>query len=76
MLKHTEGKKRMTIEFQKETLELEIGELNLCFETGVIARQASGSVILRANDTMLFSAVTAKTEAEDTIDFFPLRVNI
>lgn len=75
MQNHTEGKKRMTIEFQQETLELEIGEVKLCFETGVIARQASGSVILRVNDTMLFSAVTAKAEAEDTIDFFPLRVD-
>ncbi|MCH9633886.1 MAG: Polyribonucleotide nucleotidyltransferase [Chlamydiae bacterium] len=67
--------KRMTIEFQHETLEIEVGELKLCFETGHMARQASGSVVLKVGDTMLFSAVTTKKEASEDIDFLPLRVD-
>ena len=65
----------MTVEFQQETLEIEVGGLKLCFETGCMALQASGSVILRVGDTMLFSAVTTKKEASPDIDFLPLRVD-
>lgn len=65
----------MTIDFQEETLEVDVGELKLSFETGTIARQASGSVLLKVGDTMLFSAVTAKKEASEEVDFFPLRVD-
>ncbi len=67
--------KRMTIEFQQENLDLEVGDLKMSFETGCMARQASGSVTLTAGDTILFSAVTLAKDASDEIDFLPLRVD-
>lgn len=65
----------MNIEFKEETLEIDAGETKLVFETGHLARQASGSVVLRAGDLMLFSAVTYKKEASEEVDFLPLTVN-
>lgn len=65
----------MTIEFKQENLNIEVGELKLSFETGCMARQASGSVTLTAGETILFSAVTLAKEASDEIDFLPLRVD-
>ena len=47
----------------------------LSIETGKIARQANGSIILRCGDTVILAtAVTAKKANPDT-DFFPLTVN-
>lgn len=65
----------MTIEFQQENVEVEVGNLKLSFETGYMARQASGSVLLKVEETILFSAVTMAKNASDDIDFLPLRVD-
>lgn len=47
----------------------------LTFETGKVARQANGSVILKAGDTaILATACAAKSPAPDA-SFFPLRVD-
>ncbi len=46
---------------------------NLTIETGEIAKQASGSVLVRYDDTVVLSAATASKNAKD-IDFFPLTV--
>ena len=54
---------------------IEIGGRRISFETGGIAKQADGSVIVRYGDTMvLVSAVASKDESEDNY-FFPLTVN-
>jgi len=55
-------------------VEREIGGRILSIETGKIAKQADGAVIVRYGDTVvLVSAVTAPPRFED-IDFFPLSV--
>jgi len=47
------------------------------FETGLLARQASGSAAVYLNgDTMLLSATTAAKNPRDAIDFFPLTVDV
>ena len=43
----------------KHTVETKIGSNTLIIETGEIAKQASGSVMVRYGDTMVFAAVTA-----------------
>lgn len=54
---------------------IEIGGRRISFETGGIAKQADGSVIIRYGDTMvLVSAVASKEESEEN-HFFPLTVN-
>ncbi len=44
------------------------------FETGRIARQASGAVLARAGDNVVLATVTAAAEPKPGIDFFPLTV--
>lgn len=47
----------------------------ISFETGKIAKQANGSVLLRCGDTILFSSACASATADENIDFFPLKVD-
>lgn len=55
------------------TKEVQIGKHKLIFETGKLAKQANGSVMVRYGDTMvLVTAVAAGVR--DDIDFFPLSV--
>jgi len=56
-------------------VEREIGGKTLSIETGKIARQADGAVVVQYGDTIvLVSAVTAPPRFDD-IDFFPLSVD-
>lgn len=56
--------------------QIEWGGKTLSIETGKIARQAEGSVIVRYGDTVVHGAVAAKKETPDTFeDFIPLTVN-
>ena len=44
-------------------------------ETGEIAKQAGGSVVVRYDDTVVLSTATASKQAKEGIDFFPLTVS-
>jgi polyribonucleotide nucleotidyltransferase len=47
------------------------------FESGLLARQAAGSAVVYLDeDTMLLSATTAQSKPRDSIDFFPLTVDV
>ena len=47
------------------------------FETGLLAQQAAGSAAVYLDgDTMLLSATTASNSPRDSIDFFPLTVDV
>ncbi|MGI8459911.1 MAG: polyribonucleotide nucleotidyltransferase [Propionibacteriaceae bacterium] len=53
------------------------GTHTIRFETGLLARQAAGSAaVYLDDDTMLLSATTAQGKPRDTIDFFPLTVDV
>ena len=53
---------------------IKLGNRELVVETGKVAKQADGSVIIRYGDTMLLvTAVSART-AKEGLDFFPLTV--
>ena len=43
-------------------------------ETGKLAKQADGSVVVRMENTMILATVCAKREAADNVDFMPLQV--
>ncbi|MCH9627021.1 MAG: Polyribonucleotide nucleotidyltransferase [Chlamydiales bacterium] len=61
---------------QRKTKTVTIGEgKELSFETGKVARQANGAVIVRLGDTMVFTSACASAGASDEIDFLPLRVD-
>ena len=46
----------------------------LSIETGQVARQSSGSVIVRHGETAILVAVNAAKQAREDVDFFPLQV--
>lgn len=46
----------------------------IIIETGKLAKQAHGSVVVRQGDTMLLATVVAAEEAKEGIDFLPLTV--
>jgi len=61
--------------FNKHKAEINWGGRPLKIETGQIARQAGGAVMVTYGETSVFTAVTASKKAKTGIDFFPLTVN-
>ncbi len=57
----------------KQVFELDFNQSTITVETGEIAKQAGGSVMVRYQDTVVLSTATASKTAKD-IDFFPLTV--
>ena len=55
--------------------EIDWAGKKLSIETGKIARQADGAVILRWGDTVIISTAVASKKANPDTDFFPLTVN-
>ncbi|MDH3326406.1 MAG: polyribonucleotide nucleotidyltransferase [Gammaproteobacteria bacterium] len=53
----------------------QFGKHTVKIETGEIARQASGAVMVSMGDTVLMVTCVAKKEADAGRDFFPLTVN-
>jgi len=47
----------------------------ITLETGKLAKQANGSVVVRQGDTMLLATVVSNKEAKEGIDFLPLSVD-
>ncbi|MDR0745921.1 MAG: polyribonucleotide nucleotidyltransferase [Mediterranea sp.] len=56
-----------------KTIELEDGR-TITLETGKLAKQADGSVMLRMGDTMMLATVCAAKDANPGVDFMPLQV--
>jgi len=64
----------VNIEYMKK-VELDLNQRKLSLETGLIARQAAGSVMVRYGDTVVLVAVTYKKELGADQDFLPLTVD-
>ena len=58
-----------------ERLSVNVGGKDLTFETGRIAKQAHGSVLVTQGDTMVLCAVCVSPESRPGQDFFPLTVD-
>jgi polyribonucleotide nucleotidyltransferase len=61
--------------FNKVTKSFQWGRHNVVLETGEIARQSSGAVLVNIEGTVVLATVVAKTEAKAGQDFFPLTVD-
>lgn len=61
--------------FNKVTKSFQWGRHTVRMETGEIARQASGAVLLDIEGTVVLATVVARTEAKAGQDFFPLTVD-
>jgi polyribonucleotide nucleotidyltransferase len=58
------------------TKTFDIGDgRTITIETGKLAKQADGSVVVRMGDTMLLATVCAKQDAGENVDFMPLTVD-
>ena len=55
--------------------EIQWGGRKLVLETGRIARQADGAVLVSYGDTMVLCTVVAEKSPKLGIDFFPLTVH-
>jgi polyribonucleotide nucleotidyltransferase len=55
-------------------VSVEIGGTELAFETGKLARQASGAVVVTVGETMVLSTATAGNPRD--VDFLPLTVDV
>src|ERR671933_1277109 len=55
-------------------VSVEIGGAEITFETGKLAKQASGAVVVRAGDTMVLATATAGNVRD--VDFLPLTVDV
>ena len=54
---------------------IEIGGKEISIETGKLAKQADGAVVLRMGDTMILATVVENKDAKDGVDFLPLTVD-
>ena len=61
--------------FDKQTVSLEWAGRTLTIETGRIARQADGAVLVTYGDTTVLATAVYAREAKPGQDFFPLTVN-
>src|SRR5947208_99748 len=61
--------------FNKVTKTFQWGQHSVSLETGEIARQAGGAVIVNIEDTMVLATVVAAKNAKPGQDFFPLTVD-
>ena len=57
------------------SFEMQLGGRPLIIESGKMAKQAGGAVLVRYGDTAVLVAATASKEPREGIDFFPLTVD-
>ena len=61
--------------FNKVVKTFQWGQHTVTMETGEIARQSSGAVLLNMDDTVVLATVVAAKSAKEGQDFFPLTVD-
>jgi polyribonucleotide nucleotidyltransferase len=65
-----------TIAPSKATVSAAVGREDIVFETGHLAKQADGAVVVRSGDTMILATAQGRPEAREGADFFPLTVDV
>src|SRR5213594_5147146 len=58
------------------TVSVAVGEQEITFETGKLAKQADGAVVVRAGETMVLATAQGRMETREGADFFPLTVDV
>src|ERR687884_1066594 len=58
------------------SVSVEIGGREIRFETGKLAKQADGAVVVSSGQTVVLGTAQGRTEAREGADFFPLTVDV
>ena len=58
------------------TVTAQVGDAEITFETGKLAKQADGAVVVRSGDTMVLTTAVGRLEAREGADFFLLTVDV
>jgi len=61
---------------EMNTIEVEVGGQAISLETGRLAKQANGSVLVRSGDTVVLATAVMRDEVREGQDFFPLTVDV
>ncbi|MGH3093576.1 MAG: hypothetical protein ACRDOG_14790, partial [Gaiellaceae bacterium] len=65
-----------TIESTRAVVSTTVGRDEITFETGHLAKQADGAVLVRSGETMVLATAQGRPEAREGADFFPLTVDV
>ena len=57
-------------------VSVQVGQQEISFETGKLAKQADGAVVVRSGETMVLATAVGRSEARDGADFFPLTIDV
>jgi polyribonucleotide nucleotidyltransferase len=58
------------------SVSVTVGGQEISFETGKLAKQADGAVVIRSGETMVLATAQGRQEAREGADFFPLTVDV
>ena len=61
---------------RRADVSVTIGGRDISFETGKLAKQADGAVVVRSGDTMVLATAQGRMEPREGADFFPLTVDV
>src|SRR5437764_118786 len=61
---------------RRAQVSVQIGTQEISFETGHLAKQADGAVVVRGGETMVLATAQGRAEAREGADFFPLTVDV
>jgi polyribonucleotide nucleotidyltransferase len=66
----------MSVALGNESVSVTIGDQEIYFETGKLAKQADGAVVVRSGETMVLATAQGRMDAKEGADFFPLTVDV
>jgi polyribonucleotide nucleotidyltransferase len=64
------------LQLEPISVSVEVGGKTVTFETGKLAKQADGAVVVRSGETMVLATAQGRTEPREGADFFPLTVDV
>src|SRR5437763_13537045 len=68
---------RMSIATERRAqVSVQVGQQEISFETGKLAKQADGAVVVRSGETMVLATAVGRAEAREGADFFPLTIDV
>jgi polyribonucleotide nucleotidyltransferase len=61
---------------RRAQVSVQVGQSEISFETGKLAKQADGAVVVRSGETMVLATAVGRAEAREGADFFPLTIDV